>query len=57
MVASLFGYPGAVWTTELRQEQVATMSSGHRQLAGRQAILDLDLGGCEQEGLICLTEP
>ena len=55
MVASLLGYPCAVWTTELRLEPVATVSSGHRQLAGRQAMPDLGLGGCEQEGWICLT--
>ena len=37
-------YPCAVWTKELRLEPVATVSSGHRQWAGWQAIPDLGWG-------------
>ena len=36
-------YAGAVWTTKLRLEQEATVSSGHRQQAGRPAMPDLGL--------------
>ena len=37
-------YPGAVWTTELRLEPVATVSSGHGPRAGRPAMPDLGRG-------------
>ena len=37
-------YPGAVWTTELWLKPVAMVSSGHRQLAGGQAMQDLGRG-------------